>query len=202
MNFRAGTAIFFEDDPSDSLYVVISGSAKVFHTSEDGKDHILNTLRAGDAFGELAMIEGLPRSATVQAVEDTELLCLARRDFEAFAHQHPQMLWRLLQTLCGRLRKFTEDKLDPLHRDVPYRVLHVLTQLVERHGRSSPEGWRIGYPLSVRELAAMVGANPETVSRLIEIYERDGLVRRDRQSWVVPDRRVLARALEYAPAAP
>jgi CRP-like cAMP-binding protein len=201
LKVKTGTAIFFEDDPSDSLYVMLSGSAKVFHTSEDGKDRILNTLRPGDAFGELAMIEGLPRSATVEAVEDTELLCLSRRDFETFAQAHPQVLWRLLQALCGRLRKFTEDKLDPLYRDVPYRVLHTLSRLVERHGESSSDGWRILYPLSVGELASMVGANRETVSRLIELYERDGLVRRDGQTWVVPDRRALARALEYAPKA-
>jgi CRP-like cAMP-binding protein len=200
--FNANTAVFFQDDPSDSLYVVVSGSAKVFRTSEDGTDHILSTLRPGDAFGELAMIEGLPRSASVQVVEDTEMLSLARRDFEAFAREHPQVLWRLLQALCERLRKITEEELDPLYRDVPYRVLRVLSQLLDRHGESGPHGWRIRFPLSVGELAAMVGSNPETVSRLIEAYERDGLVRRDGGTWVVPERRALARALEYAAAAP
>ncbi len=200
--FKANTAVFFQDDPSDSLYVVLSGSAKVFRTSEDGKDHILSTLRPGEAFGELAMIEGLPRSASVQAVGDTEMLCLARRDFEAFAQEHPQVLWRLLQALCERLRKVTEDELDPLYRDVPYRVLHVLSQLLERHGESGPDGWRIRFPLSVGEVASMVGSNPETVSRLIETFERDGLVRRDGETWVVPERRALARALEYASTAP
>src|SRR5712691_4066581 len=83
--FKANTAVFFQDDPSDSLYVVLSGSAKVFRTSEDGKDRIMTTLRAGDAFGELAMIEGQPRSATVQTLEETELLSLSRKDFERFA---------------------------------------------------------------------------------------------------------------------
>jgi CRP-like cAMP-binding protein len=196
--FKANTAVFFQDDPSDSLYVVLSGSAKVFRTSEDGKDRILSTLRPGDAFGELAMIEGLPRSASVQTVEDTEMLALAHRDFEAFAREHPEMLWRMLQALCERLRQFTENELDPLYRDVPYRVLHVLSQLLARHGESGPDGWRIRYPLSAAELASMVGSNSETVSRLLETYERDGLVRRDGRSWVVPERRALDRALEYA----
>jgi CRP/FNR family transcriptional regulator, cyclic AMP receptor protein len=196
--FKAQTAIFFQDDPSDSLYVVLSGSAKVFRTSEDGKDRILSVLRPGDAFGELAMIEGLPRSASVEAVEETEMLSLSRHDFEAFARQHPEVLWRLLQTLCGRLRQVTEVVLDLSFRDVPYRVLQMLSQLLERHGEGGPDGWRIRIPLSAGELASMVGSNRETVSRMIETYERDGLVRREGQTWIVPDRQALARALEYA----
>ncbi len=200
--FKANTAVFFQDDPSDSLYVVLSGSAKVFRTSEDGKDRILSVLRPGDAFGELAMIEGLPRSASVQAVEDTEMLMLARRDFEAFAREHSEVLWRLLQALCGRLRQVTEVVLDLSFRDVPYRVLHTLSQLLERHGESGPDGWRIRIPLAAGELASMVGSNRETVSRLIETYERDGLVRREGGTWVVPDRKALARALEYASSEP
>jgi len=199
--FTAQTAVFFQDDPSDSLYIVLSGSAKVFRTSEDGKDRILSTLRPGDVFGELAMIEGLVRSASVQATEDTEMLSLSRHDFEVFAQEHPPVLWKLLQALCERLRMIEHD-LDPLFRDVPYRVLHVLSRLLERHGQSGPDGWRIRFPLSVRELASMVGSNSETVSRLVETYERDGLARRDGETWVVPDRRALARALEYASTEP
>lgn len=200
--FAANTAVFFQDDPSDALYVVLAGSAKVFRTSEDGKDHILSMLRPGDVFGELAMIEGRPRSATVQASEDAEMLFLARRDFEAFAREHPQVLWGLLQALCERLRKVTEDELDPMFHDVPYRVLRLLSQLLERHGEGGPDGWRIRFPLSIGELASMVGSNPETVSRLIVAYEHDGLVRRDGNTWIIPERRALARALEYASAAP
>ncbi|PYQ51214.1 MAG: hypothetical protein DMF78_13820 [Acidobacteria bacterium] len=73
--FRSATAVFFQDDPSDSLYVVLSGSAKVFRTSEDGRDRILMIIRPGDAFGELAMIEGLPRSATASACAGSTRTC-------------------------------------------------------------------------------------------------------------------------------
>lgn len=200
--FTAKTAVLFQDDPSDSLYVVLSGSAKIYRTSEDGTDHILATLRPGDTFGEMAMIEGLPRSASVEAVEDTEMLYLAHRDFEAFARKHPAVLWGILQVLCERLRKVKETQVDPQFHDVPYRVLNVFSQMLDRHGQSDPDGWRIGFPLSMGELAAMIGSNHETVSHLIAAYERDGLVRRDGETWIVPDRRALARALEYASAAP
>lgn len=196
--YPAGTAIFFQDDPSDSLYIVLSGSAKVFQTSEDGKDRILRILRRGDAFGELAMIEGRPRSASVQTLEPSELLGLTRKDFVAFAEQQPSVLWKLLAAFAEQVRRMNEDVLDLSFRDVPYRVLRLLSQLVERHGESGPDGWRIGMPLSSRELASMVGSNSETVARLLDRYETEGLVRRSGDVWVVPDPKALTRALEYA----
>jgi len=196
----ANTAVFFQDDPSDSLYVVLSGSAKVFRTSEDGRDRILMILRAGDAFGELAMIEGQPRSATVQTLEETELLSLARKDFEKFAAEHPDFLYKMLQSMCERVRKINEDVLDLSFRDVPYRVLRLLSQLVSRHGDSGAEGWRIRMPLTVRDLSSMVGSNTETVGRLLDRYESEGLVKRDGPNWIVPDQGALNRALEYAGA--
>ena len=198
--FPSGMAIFFQDDPADALYVVLSGSAKVFRTSEDGRDRILMILRRGDAFGELAMIEDLPRSATVQTLEETEMLAMSRKDFETFARAHPDLLWKLLQSMAERVRKIDEDVLDLSFKDVPYRVLRLLSQLVARHGESGPDGWRITMPLSVRELSSMVGANTETVRRLLDRYESDGLVRRQGANWVVPDRGALARALEYSPS--
>ena len=200
--FRADTAVFFQDDPSDSLYVVLSGSAKVFRTSEDGRDRILTTLRTGDSFGELAMIEGRPRSATVQTLEDTELLCLFRRDFQRFAGEHPDVLYKLLQSMCERVRRIDEDILDLSFKDVPYRLLRLLSQLLSRHGESGPDGWRLAMPLSLRDLASMVGANEETVGRLLDRYEREGLVRRLGESWVIPDQGALLRALEQASAQP
>lgn len=198
--FPSGTAVFFQDDPSDSVYVVLSGSAKVFRTAEDGRDRILMILRPGDAFGELAMIEGLPRSATVQTLEDTQMLSLTRRDFEDFARSYPEVLWKLLQSMCEHVRRINEDVLDLSFKGVPYRVLRLLSQLVSRHGESGPDGWRIRMPLSVRELSSMVGSNTETVGRLLDRYESEGLVRRQGPNWVIPDQGALTRALEYASA--
>lgn len=196
--YKAGTAVFFQDDPSDSLYIIVAGSAKVFQTSEDGKDRILSILRAGEAFGEFAMIEGLPRSASVQVLGDTELLVLTRKDFEAYARENPAVLWKLLQTVCERLRHMSEGVLDMSFRDVPYRLLRVLSQLVDRHGESVPEGRRIALPLTVRELASMVGSNAETVARLLDRFENDGLVKHDGTNWIVPDPKALTRTLEYS----
>ena len=194
----ADTNIFFQDDPSDSFYVVLTGSAKIYQTSEDGKQRTLKVLHPGESFGELAMIEGLSRSASVQTLEPTEILMLTRKDFEAFCDKHPAVLWGLLQYLAEQLRRMNEDVLDMSFKDVPYRVLRMLSVLVERHGVAGPEGWTISMPLSVKDMASMLGSNQGVVSRLLDCYENDGLLKRDKNSWTVPDPKSLTRALEYA----
>jgi len=93
-----------------------------------------------------------------------------------------------------------EHILDLSFKDVPYRLLRLLSQLLSRHGESGPDGWRLAMPLSLRDLASMVGANEETVGRLLDRYESEGLVRREDQDWVIPDQGALTRALEYASA--
>lgn len=180
------------------MYVVLAGSAKIFQTSEDGKERILKILKPGEVVGELAMLEGLARSASVQTLEDSELLVLTRKDFQAFGEKHPAVLWELLATFAERMRRMNEDVLDMSFRDVPYRVLRVLSQLLDRHGETTADGRRISLPLTVRELASMVGSNSETVGRLLDRYETDGLVKRDGSHWIVPDSNALTRALEYA----
>jgi CRP/FNR family transcriptional regulator len=102
--------------------------------------------------------------------------------------------------MCERARRIDEDVLDLSFKDVPYRVLRVLSQLLARHGESGPDGWRIKMPLTVRDLSSMVGSNAETVGRVLDRYESEGLVRRRAENWLIPDQGALARALEYSSA--
>jgi CRP-like cAMP-binding protein len=126
------------------------------------------------------------------------MLMLNRKDFQAFCDKHPAVLWTLLAAFAERLRRMNEDVLDMSFRDVPYRVLHVLSQLAERHGSAGPDGWRIAMALSARDLASMVGSNADTVGRLLDGYETDGLLKRERGAWTVPDLKALNRAVEFA----
>jgi CRP-like cAMP-binding protein len=195
--YPAGTAVFFQDDPADALYILLSGSAKMFQTSEDGKDRILRILNRGNAFGDLAMIEGKDRFVSVQTLEDCEMLRLARKDFVAFAETHTWVLWTLLSAFAERIRRMNQDVLDLSFRDVPYRLLHALSDLVARHGEPGPDGQRITMPLSASDLASIVGSNVDTVGRLLDRFENEGLIRRTGANVVVPDPEALARTLEY-----
>jgi CRP/FNR family transcriptional regulator len=195
--YPANTAIFFQDDPADALYILLKGSAKAFQTSEDGKDRVVRVLKPGNAFGELAMIEGKPRFVSVQTLEDCEMLRLARKDFVEFADKHTWVLWTLLAAFAERIRRMHDDVLDLSYRDVPYRLLHAFAELVERHGESGADGWRITTPLTPADISSIVGASPDTVARLLDRFENDGIVKRVGAHWVVPDRNALTRTLEY-----
>ena len=196
--YDRGTILFFEGDPSDSLYLILSGSVKVYQTSEAGHEKILKVLGPREIVGELALLDGHPRSATVAAMEDTEMLSISRPDFQAFAAERPEFLWKVIESLCEKLRRTSDDMVDQSFRDVPYRLLRALDQLCAKYGEATPEGCRIALKLGTKDLASMVGSNLETVSRLLSQFQEDGLVRLERNHVVVPDPKALARALEYA----
>jgi CRP/FNR family transcriptional regulator, cyclic AMP receptor protein len=198
VKLRGDQAIFFEGDRSDSLYVILTGSAKVFRTSDDGEQKIISTLSAGSFFGELAMLDGQPRSAGVAALEDSELLAIGHREFREFISRNPNVLWKVMEALCERVRRLGADLLDMSFRDVPYRLLRALVQLAGKHGESRLDGLRIGVKLSARDLAGMVGANGERISRLLTKFQDEGLIRTEGDYIIVPDLRSLERSLEYA----
>ena len=195
--YPANTAVFFQDDPSDALYIMLSGSVKLYQTSEAGKDRILRIVKRGHAFGELEMIEGKSRFMSAQTLEESEMLRLSRKDFVAFAEKHTWVLWTLLSALAERMLRMNEESLDLSFRDVPYRLLHALSELVQENSQQGPDGWKITTPLTVRDLASMIGSNVDTVARLIDRFESDGLLKRSGANWVVPDPKALTRTLEY-----
>ena len=165
---RAGKAVFRQDDPGSSLYVIESGVVKVQRTSPEGKEVILTILGPGDFFGELALLDGEPRSADAVAKEDTALLVLERDDFLAFLDKSPEVATKLLAALSRRLRRTDQLVQDAAFLDVPARLARALLQLSE-----SPEA---ATGLTQSELAAMVGASRESVNRWLQFYRRRGLI--------------------------
>ena len=95
-SFKPNTVVFFQGDRADKLYVILSGGAKVSQQAEDGKQKIIGTLGPGEIFGELTLLDGRERSATVKTIEPTEMLSIAHRDFHAAATKNPELLWRAL----------------------------------------------------------------------------------------------------------
>lgn len=165
---RAGKAIFRQDDPGSSLYVIESGVVKVQRASPEGKEVILAILGPGDFFGELALLDGEPRSADAVAKEDTAVLVLERDDFIAFLDREPAVATKLLAALSRRLRRTDQLVQDAAFLDVPARLARALLQLAE-----SPEATT---GLTQSELAAMVGASRESVNRWLQFYRRRGLI--------------------------
>jgi CRP/FNR family cyclic AMP-dependent transcriptional regulator len=197
-NFGPGSVVFFEGDRSDSLYVILGGSVKIYQTTNDGREKILKTMGKGEIFGEFAVIDGQPRSAAVATLEKTELLSITHRDFRGFATGSPEILWKVLESLCERLRKTTEDVTDIAFRDVPYRLLKALIELAETSGQKHKDGVKIVAHVSSQDLANRVAANPQRVTRLMGRFQDESLIQVEDDGLVVPDMKALKKALEIS----
>jgi CRP-like cAMP-binding protein len=193
----ANTIVFSQDDDSDSMYIIASGSAKVYSKADDGTEKVLTTLATGDIFGESALVGAGKRSATVETMEPTDLMSISHQHFRQFAGHCPDLLWKVLEALIGRIQRMTDEHVEYASRDVPSRLIRVLCQLGEKHGEASEQGCRIKIEVKPQILAGMVGSSPERVSRLLGRFQAEGLVRNsDHDRLVIPDLQVMKRALE------
>ncbi|MGA3030802.1 MAG: Crp/Fnr family transcriptional regulator [Candidatus Limnocylindrales bacterium] len=193
--FRRGEVLFHEGDPGDALFVVASGAVKVVVPSEDGDEAILATLRRGDFLGELALLDGAPRSASAIALEQTEVMALPREQFRALVASEPAIRDALFAALAGELRRLTTHVAELHFLDLTGRLAARLTHLAEEHGERGPDGAiRLDAPLTQSDLAAMIGATRQSVNKLLGEFEADGLLRLERDIIVVPDLARLSNA--------
>ncbi len=169
-SFRAGEVIFHRDDPGQVLYVIRNGKVKIYITSQEGQEVALAVIGPGDYFGELALLDGQPRSASAVALEPVETFTLQRTDFTRAVMHHPQIALQVLNVLSGRLRQTDAMIEDLLFLDVHGRVAKKLLELAELHGVRTPEGIRIELRLTQGELAAMVGASRESVNKVMGYF--------------------------------
>jgi CRP-like cAMP-binding protein len=183
-----GQTLFLEGDPGTSLCIVETGRVKLGLTSPEGREIILTLLGPGDVFGELALLDGQPRSANASAVEPSDVLLLARDDFLAFLRQRPELATVLLATLSGWLRRLTTQMQDVAFLDVPARLARTILRLAE--AEQAMHGQPVTPRLTQTDLAGMVGTTRETLNKWLGFYEDEGLIRRDKRQIVVlrPDK--------------
>ncbi|HWP27912.1 MAG TPA: Crp/Fnr family transcriptional regulator [Chloroflexota bacterium] len=183
--YHRGETIFHKGDPGTGLYIITSGQVKVVLPSESGEEAVLAVLEANDFFGELALFDGLPRSATVVAVTNTEVLILHRDDFLGFVTRNPEAAIACFAALSRRLRATDELIEDAIFLDVPGRLAKRLLDLAERHGRRTERGLEIDLKLTQQDLAAMVGATRESVNKHLGWMRDHRLIQLDRQRIVL-----------------
>ncbi len=195
--FGADTVVFFEGDTSDSMHGVVSGSVKVYRTSDDGEERIVDILGPGDVFGEYALIDGQPRSATVATLEETVVLSISHRDFRRFVSDAPDVLWKVLESFTERMRRQTREMMDFSRQDLPLRLVNVILQLAERYGKPAGRGCTIPLALRAASFAEMVGATDERAARMLDRLQSEGLIELGRNELTVADLSALRRSREY-----
>ena len=175
-SFPAGVRVFHEGDRSDACYLVRSGDLRVTREHPDGRAIALATLGPGDLFGELAMLDGEARSASVETLSDVELLALPAADMRRLLAEHPEISVKLIAALTRRLRETNERVARQSFQTVPSRVAGVLTQLI---AEEASVGGRQGVTIRMTQadLAQLAGTSRESVSRFLATLERAGVAR-------------------------
>ena len=173
---RRSQLIFQRGDNGSSMMAVLRGRVRISTVSGDGKEVTLNTINPGEIFGEIALLDGEPRSADATATEDTTLLVVERRHFLPFLRQNEDLFLRLLAVLCRRLRRTSMALEDLALFDLPVRLGRVLLKLAEDYGRPGSDGTRIDLKLSQRDLSNLVASSRESVNKQLRLWREEGLV--------------------------
>ena len=174
--FPKGVRVFHEGDSSDACYIVRTGDLRVTREHSDGRAIALATLGPGDLFGELAMLDGGARSASVETLTDSELLALPAGDVRRLLADHPEIAVKLIIALTRRLRETNERVTRQSFQTVPSRVAGVLLQLIADDAvAEGREG--ITVRMTQADLAQLAGTSRESVSRFLATLERASVVR-------------------------
>jgi CRP/FNR family cyclic AMP-dependent transcriptional regulator len=172
-DYRRRELIFRQGDPGDALLVVADGVVRVFVVSDQGSEMGLATLRRGDVFGELALVDGGSRSASAQALEDATLLSLPRSTFLELRHEHEAVASWLEHWMATLIRRSVEQAADLLFLDLHGRVAKALLELVPPGGEEQSE-IAIDLHMTQGDLASLVGGSRQSVNQILRSFENRG----------------------------
>jgi CRP/FNR family transcriptional regulator, cyclic AMP receptor protein len=183
--YSKNSIVFLEEETGAALFIIISGKVKVVRTDDEGKEVILSILGSGEFFGEMALLDGLPRSATVVSTEESELFMIHRREFMQLVENSSQVVVSLLRELTRRLRKADEQIKSLSLKDAVGRVANVIIQLADDSGKIKKGQVVIpDFPLQ-QDLANMAGTSRETISRTIHQFIREGYLEQRGNSLII-----------------
>ena len=195
-HFRRNEVIFHQGDPGDALHVITEGAVKILLPSPEGDEAIIATLQVGDFFGELALLDGRPRSATATTVEATETLMLPRDVFHELLDKHPELRDALFAALANLLRRITKH-VEELHfLDLAGRLAARLAELARQAQPGASTSIELDWPYTQSDLAAMIGGTRQSVNRLLSDLIDDGILRLEHEKLIIIDLDALDRRAE------
>lgn len=166
-----GKAIFTRGDPGTSLCAVISGTVKISAPSAKGKSAVFNLITDGGIFGEIALLDTLPRTADATAITDCELMVIERRDFIPLISGKPDVAFKLIELVCRRLRHTTEQLEDVMFLDLQGRLAKALLQLAKPAARGAT------VTLTQRQLGEIIGMSRESTNKQLRAWQDRDWVR-------------------------
>jgi CRP-like cAMP-binding protein len=190
---KRGTEIFEKGDPGTALFAVHAGTVKIGVPSADGREAVFNLMREGEIFGEIALLDGRPRTAGAIAMTDCELMVIERRDFIAFVHQYPEVALKLIEVLCARLRLQSERFEEATFLNLPTRLARTLLRLLADADPKPPDG---NLAITQLQISQMVGTSRESTNKQLRAWSKRRWVRLERGSIFVLNPDALAAIAE------
>ena len=186
-HYESGKFIFLEDSEGEQCFFVIKGSVKVTRLSKDGREVILAMLNEGEFFGEMALLDGESRSANVIALEETEVLTLNREDFLVVLQDYPQIAIQLLKEMAHRLRKSDRQIASLSLSDAEKRIALCIIRFADEQGVIRRGQVSIPRVPIQQDIANMAGTSRETVSRAINLLEKEHFIKRQGRELLILD---------------
>ena len=188
LHYPKGSVVLNEGDPGDYMLIILKGGVKVVLFGERGQEMLLYKLGSGDFFGELALVDQAPRSATVITVEETDFLQLVAKEFQALIQKDHVLCDKILRHLSGRVRDLTEQIRTLSMFDVYGRLVRCFIRLARQSVKKHDSPVFIEDPPSQQELANMIGCSRETVSRAMKVLLGNGYLKDTKGKLRIEDR--------------
>lgn len=186
-SYVRGDTIFAQNDPGEALFIIAEGSVKICRIGEGGREVILDILNEGDFFGEMSLLDGEGRSAYSTALTDVEVLLLERHDFLLLLGAYPEVAFALVSEMVHRIRQNYQQIEMLALRDAKYRIGKTLVRFAEDFGTIQNGVVHLGGPPFNSDIASMAGTRRETVSRMIKLFYKNGMIRRSGKNISIPN---------------
>jgi CRP/FNR family cyclic AMP-dependent transcriptional regulator len=193
---RKGEVLFRNGEEGHSLYMITSGKIKIVRQSRDGGEMILAVISSGDFCGEMALLDGMPRSADAVAVEETHLYGLNRKDFLAYVMKNETAVKAILFALSKRLRKADDFLEDIFFLNVAARLSKKLVELAVSNGIREDGNGPIKLSVTQKDLAGMIGATRESVNKELRVLREKNLVSLSGNAILIQDVEALKKRIQ------
>jgi len=196
--FSAGELLFSEGEPCNGLHIIAQGKVRLFKTSVNGREQVLSVNATGESVAEIPVFDGGPYPASAVALEETEIVFISRRDFNAYCLEHPEVPLKVLTVVGARLRNLVGIIEELSFTTIRQRLISTLLKLAQSEGRKTARGIELQLPASHQELANQLGTVRELISRNLMRLQAEGLLDVDARQIVVKDVEGLSALLDAA----
>ena len=197
--FSTGELLFSEGEPCNGLHIIARGKVRLFKTSVNGREQVLSVNVSGESVAEIPVFDGGPYPASAVALEETEIVFISRRDFNAYCLEHPEVPLKVLTVVGARLRNLVGIIEELSFTTIRQRLISVLLKLAQSEGKKTKRGIEFQLPATHQDLANQLGTVRELISRNLMRLQAEGLLDVDARQIVVKNVKGLSDLLDTTP---